>query len=229
MFTGGRVGSRSAGAAGSGVRHLEPREYLSALRTGWKYLATFVVAGLVVATGLTLLTPRTFVATNVSIAGVTVAADTVTGRQQDSAYVIQRLITYSALVTSDQVMTDVRDELGLDVDLERLARDVSAFAPTGTAILRITARAETPELAVEVANATQSAFSSYLTTIDGGDSGDGSRIELTLTQRATPPTTPERPQVALNLAFGGILGLLAGIGFAIARWTLRAASRPRTG
>ena len=83
----------------------------------------------------------------------------------------------------------------------------------GTGVLRITGRADTPEAAATTASAAAQAFQQSV--------NENPLITVSVIDPATEPTTPVQPRPPLIIAVGVLLGLLAGVSYALVMERLR--------
>jgi succinoglycan biosynthesis transport protein ExoP len=89
----------------------------------------------------------------------------------------------------------------------KLPGDVDTSTVGGTGILRITGSAEIPKDAADTASAAAQAFQQSVTS--------NPLILVSVIDPATAPTTPVQPRPPLIVAIGILLGLLAGISYAL--------------
>ena len=94
-----------------------------------------------------------------------------------------------------------------------LPGEVNTSTVGGTGILRISGTASTPEAAADTARAAAQAFSDSIK--------DNPLISVSTIDPAIAPTTPVQPRPPLIVAIGILLGLLAGISYALVMERLR--------
>lgn len=145
------------------------------------------------------------------------AADLVQG----STFTVQRVITYSTLVTTPIVLAPVIETLGLSIPVSTLESRVVATAPVNTSIIEITVTDSSPSRAANIANATSRSLTSVVQSIETPDtSGASSPVKLTIAQEATVPTRAVSPNVPLDITLGALIGLFVGIIIAVLRHSL---------
>jgi succinoglycan biosynthesis transport protein ExoP len=98
--------------------------------------------------------------------------------------------------------------LGLNRSADSVSGSLSASFEQNTYLISIKARAATPQLATAIANAAALGLSA---TVDSLGSGVNNQVSVQVVNRATPPSAPISPRPKLDLALGGVLGLLAGL------------------
>lgn len=73
--------------------------------------------------------------------------------------------TYSEIIKSRNVLSQVIENLGLDTSVDRLSRNVSVQAVQNTEIIKISVGADDPELAARIANEIASVFTTEIKKI----------------------------------------------------------------
>lgn len=193
---------------------MELQQYLNMLRERW--VSALITALLVlgaVATATLLQTP-TYQSTNRMFVQ-TQAGSNIADLNSGVNFAGQQITSYADLATSPLVLDPVIEELSLNVTAPQLADGISTAVPPDTLILEITASSEDPVEAAAIANATAASLQNAVSELE--TNGENSPVELTVISSATTPTSPATPDIARNATLGGILALLAGVGFAMAR------------
>lgn len=140
---------------------------------------------------------------------------------QGNDYTLDLVQSYASVATMPIVLDPVIDELGLGTTPTTLARSVTARAPLGTVLLEITAAQPTADGAAQVADAVADGLSAAVTELSGGEAESGA-VTVTVTQSASPPTSPSWPRPLLDVAVGLLAGLVAGLGAALVLGVLAA-------
>jgi len=113
--------------------------------------------------------------------------------------------TYAELAKSRPILSDVILRLHLNITEKDLAQQLTVSPVRDTQLLRISAENRDPGLAADIANTTAAAF------IDDNAKQTGNRPgTVSVSEPAIVPNEPAAPNVKLNTAMVGILGLLAG-------------------
>lgn len=115
---------------------------------------------------------------------------------------------YIQLVKSRPVMEQVIAVLGLDMKPAELSGMVSASAAEDTRILTISAQNADPKLAKEIADAVRQSVSVQITEIMDADA-------VNTVEVADLPETPSSPNMKMNVAIGGALGMILVMGIII--------------
>ncbi|MET0956596.1 MAG: Wzz/FepE/Etk N-terminal domain-containing protein, partial [Cryobacterium sp.] len=116
---------------------MELRDYIRILRKSWVLIVLFVLVGVGASAAFSLTqTPKYSATAKVFVS--TQGAGTTTELQQGSSFTIQRVKTYSSLVSTPIVLLPVIATLELGITSDQLAARVSASAPVDTSIIDIT-------------------------------------------------------------------------------------------
>jgi capsular exopolysaccharide synthesis family protein len=150
----------------------------------------------------------------------TQAGGTIGELQQGSTFTQARVTTYSNLVTTPIVMNPVIAKLDLGVSANTLAQAVTASSPLNTTLITIAVENADPLLAADIANALAASLTAAVESIETPNGSDASPVRLTRVKDAVTPLAPSSPNVTLNLALGGLIGLALGIGVAVLRSVL---------
>jgi capsular polysaccharide biosynthesis protein len=114
---------------------------------------------------------------------------------------------------------NVIDDLGLDITPEALITRVSATNPPDTVIMKISAKADTPVLARNLAEAWLRAITITIDTIDGDGTEGSAPVTVIAGDSPSLPTTPSFPNVPSAVLVGGVFGL--SLGLAVVRASVR--------
>lgn len=182
-----------------------------ARRRGWIAVVSVLLA-LGAAYGITRLIPATYeAAATIFVGGNVPQAEN--GLDLQYASLAQSLVTsYAELAETRAVAEEAARREGLTPG--QVVGHVETESQPGLQVLKLRARAESAPLAAAVANAVAEALSERVSTLNGPASR---RIGLQVIDAAAPPTRPASPRLFLNLVFGGLVGLLSGVGLALAR------------
>jgi len=162
-------------------------------------IASAVVAG-VVAYFVASAVPPTYSAESRVLVGPINTDSSTLGAAQE---LVQ---TYGSLVTSDRVIEYVIEELGLDVAPVVLRNTVTSRAESVTRILSITATADDPQTAADIANKVAEGLD--LVASEGQTRPEG-EVRLISEAEANPDTA--QPFVPLIVVLAAAAGLVAGL------------------
>lgn len=201
-------------------RVLDLRDYFRVLRKGWWIVVASLLLGVGAATAVTLVQTPTYSAT-AKVFVSTQSAGTVSDLVQGNAFSVQRVRTYSDLVSTPLVLLPVIRQLDLDMSPELLATRIVASAPLDTSIIAITVNDTDPERAADIANSASQNLAAVVQDVETPALDEAiSPVKLTRAQEATVPLRPASPNIPLYLALGAAAGLIIGILIAILRETL---------
>lgn len=123
----------------------------------------------------------------------------------------QRLVgSYSEIMKSDTVMKQVNENLTLNMTKGQLSGRINVQTVSNTEIISLTVTDTIPERAMDIANETATIFMDEVRTIMQVDN-------VQLIDAATLPEHPVSPNVVMNTAIAGILGLMLGVLIALIR------------
>lgn len=194
---------------------MELSAYWGALRRRWLWLVACILLALAAAAAFTWAatpqyssTTRLFISTSQS--------------DESSAYTgnlfaTQRVTSYADLVTSRQLAERVAESLEGPVDPAELREQVEATVVPETVILEISATDPDPEQARDIAQVYASQLADLVEELETPNGKNDAVIKATLVDDAEVSETPVSPNPVRNLALAGVLGLLLGMGLAVAR------------
>ena len=195
---------------------MELQDYILVLRKNWLVIASATVIGVLLGLLYSAFATPTYNATAqvfVSTSGASSASEL----QQGSNFTIQRVKTYTEIARTAAVLDPAIEALGYDVEVAEFRDSISATAPLNTTVLDVTASNEEAQTAADSANAVANALIDVVEEIETTDQSAGSPLRLSIVQEATAPEFPASPRRTLNVALGLLLGLAAGVGFALLR------------
>lgn len=195
---------------------MELRDYARLLRRRWRWVALLTLLCLGIAALLTAIaTPlyRAKAQLFVSISG----GDSVSDLAQGSSFTLRQVTTYADMVTAPVVLEPVIDELALDLSAEDLAADISTQVPPETVLIDIFVSGEDPAEIAELANAVATQFTRTVAELEQIDDSGPSPVKASVIRPAREPGSPVSPNPPRALALGLSLGLILGIGAALAR------------
>ncbi|MCL3861298.1 polysaccharide biosynthesis tyrosine autokinase [Actinotalea sp. K2] len=191
-------------------------DYVAALRKRWLVLA---VLGLVggslgyLQAGATTPMYRATSSVWVSLG----QGETVSELVQGTTYVQNLVQSYAQLATMPTVLEPVIEELELDISARALARTISADTPLNTVIIEISAVSADPERAAAVADAVSRQLDEAAQEVAPARADGTASVSMRTVASAHVPTVPFVPNTKLLTATGILLGVAAGIAFAVIR------------
>jgi polysaccharide biosynthesis transport protein len=201
--------------------------YLRVFRRRWLTIVVVALAVLAVTAIVTLLLPQKYTATTRLFFGVQ-SGQVTTDLTQGSTFAEKQMSSYAQVALSPLVLAPVIRDLGLTTTPEILAESVSATVPPDTVILEIGATSTDPVEAARISNAIGAELASVVAKLSP-DRPDGTEsVRATTLAPATVPIDPSSPDVLRNIALGAVLGLLLGVGAALAKESLDTKLRSET-
>src|SRR4051794_22091944 len=128
-----------------------------------------------------------------------------------------RMETYADLATSGDLLDGVISELGLDLSVSSLGAKIDSAVIPSTSQIKVTVTDPDPAVAQTI-NATLSQdLADYLAEVETPTGTTSSQIIARVTDPADHQSSPVTPHTALDLVIAGLIGLVLGIGLAVAR------------
>lgn len=195
----------------SGVRDVRAEDVGHALRRRWWMPLIGAIVGLLLAIGLVMAQPTTYESAAQAVVHADAPDDSAAERLAAEELAKSRAATYESLGNSVVVAEEVKETLELDGSAGALLERVTVVAAPETTGLEITASAETPEEAQELASTWRDVLSESAASTSSGD-----EVGLEPTGDPTLPDAPSGISAALAAAVGLGLGLFIGIVVALA-------------
>jgi len=205
---------------------VEIADYITTLRRRWRVVVAVVAAGLLVGAAVAWLTPRTYSASSRSFVTIGNAKDGSSTIVEESQFTLQRVKSYTELVSSPDVLQPVIDDLGLRTDVDDLRGRVSAKSPLNTVLLDVSAEDGDPKGAARIADAVARQLGNTIEDLEKPKNGD-SPVVVTLIEPASVPTAPAKPRPLLDVGLGLLLGLALGLALAVLRERLDSSIKTR--
>ncbi|AKS35420.1 polysaccharide biosynthesis tyrosine autokinase [Mycolicibacterium goodii] len=193
--------------------------FLKVVRARWITVCAAALIGVLVAVVLILTTKPVYQATTrlfVSTSAGMSASDLYQGNRLSQ----DRVMSYTELVMGRTLAQRTIDRLDLDIDAETLRKNVIAKAKSGTVLISVQVRDESPTRARDIANALSDEFVAMVSELESTTAGGPPNARVIVEQRATVPDLPIEPRKKQLLAFGLGLGVLLGVGAAVLREVL---------
>jgi capsular exopolysaccharide synthesis family protein len=189
-------------------------DHLLLLRSAWWIVLATTLAGVTVATAITVTAPRVFQSSTelfVSVSGATTA--TAQDVAQGSTAAQHKAKGYAEVATSSRVLDPVIRELGLDCTAAELARAMTVTTGTTSVTLTISVRDTDAGRASTTADAVAASLRRFATTkLDPAPDGQPSLVGIEVLEPATDAGSPVSPRPLENLGLGVALGGLLGYG-----------------
>lgn len=185
-------------------------------------LLMFVTAslGLLASFLYTLTQPVVFSASSTALV-VAGTSDTVGDAFSGSSLAQARASTYTALANSLAVGEAMAEDLGDGSHPAALAGSISASVVPATAMIQVSASADSPQAAADRANAAVRAIRDQAMALENAGRAEGepmsSVVQVVPNESALVPGRPTSPNYPRNLAGGTAAGLVLGVGIGLLR------------
>lgn len=192
------------------------KQFLTVLRRRWMSIVTIILLALGVSAAITFTrTPMYESKTKIFL---TVDVRDTTDAYAALLFASNRASSYATAVKSTELAERVIDQLDLDMTPEQLASRIDAEVVESTSFIQITVKDENPRDAQTIADVTTEEFITYVAGLETpGGSTDDSQIRAQITDKASYSPSQVSPDVVLNLVVATLIGILLGIGLAVAR------------
>lgn len=119
-----------------------------------------------------------------------------------------RLInTYNVIITSPVILTPVIEALNLNLTPSQLIHQISITNESDSKVVTISVEDSNPSIAVEISNTVAEVFKEQIPQLMSVDN-----ISVLSAAKLSENPTPVKPNKMLNIAIGGLIGLMVGIG-----------------
>jgi polysaccharide biosynthesis transport protein len=184
------------------------------LRERWRWVAAGVVAGIVMAVLVTVVTAPTYSSASTILITATADSDPAAA-YQNGMLAEQKARSYAGLVYGDDVRAALRAQVG-----ETAPGRITATAGTGTALITITAADGSAVRAQRMATVASEAFVQAVAQIERpADPVNRPVLEARIVADAALPPGPVSPDPLANLLLGLLGGLVVGALAGIVRST----------
>lgn len=204
-------------------------DFVRLTRASLRTLLVMVTLGLLLAFVWTIRQPVVYTAT---ADGVVVAdnGSSVSDASTATQAAATKASAYAQQMRSIDLVTGVKEQLGLPDSVGALTGRISAVNVEGSATVTVAATGSTPQDAHDLAVGTITHAADYFVEFDASARPDGAApntsIRLVPQPSADLPTSPSSPNYLRNLGLGAIAGLL--LGYAVALLRKQVDSRVRT-
>jgi capsular exopolysaccharide synthesis family protein len=179
---------------------VELREYVRACRRRWAWLVVPVLLAAGIAAGLTLNAPPAYQSSMVLF------VTTGTGDPDAKA---SRINSYIALLTGPRVAESVVTTLGPSLRTEEVQKSLAAQVQEGTDLLVVTATTASAERSLAIVTTATAVLIDLAKQLDPPVAGaDGPGPSVSIAQN--PVTVRQSDNLARNIGFSAVLGLLIG-------------------
>jgi capsular polysaccharide biosynthesis protein/Mrp family chromosome partitioning ATPase len=202
---------------------MDLKAYLRLLRFHWVAIVLLVISGGAAGFAVAQIQPPTYAAKAQMF--VTVSADRQTSSEayQGALLAQQRARSYATLLTSQAVLRQLRDQLGLPYTVGDMKQHISATNPTDTAVIDVTTKDHSARRALQIANGVAPVAANVVANVEnppqpGVTATDRTpAIGIKALERAELLEHPVSPHKAFDIVLGLVVGLVLGVGWAVSR------------
>ncbi|MEK3766875.1 YveK family protein [Solibacillus sp. FSL K6-4121] len=120
-----------------------------------------------------------------------------------------RLInTYNVIITSPVILTPALEQLDLDMTPEQLMKQIFVSSKNDSKVVNIRVEDPNPAYAVDISNAVAEVFKEKIPQLMRVDN-----ISILSAAEYSDNPSPVKPKKLMNIAIGGLIGLMIGVGF----------------
>lgn len=120
--------------------------------------------------------------------------------------------SYSVICKSDRVLSQVRDRLAINIELDELSKKIAVTSKEGTDIISISSRDPSPRMAQSITNTLVDVFKTEVAAIMRMNN-------VQVIDYAALPYKPAWPSVSLTTAAAGMIGLVIALIAAVLRFS----------
>jgi receptor protein-tyrosine kinase/non-specific protein-tyrosine kinase len=192
------------------------QDYVRILRERWLLVVLGAVLGLGGASTMVFLTTPTYAASTTFYIAAPDVGSNVTQAYQGSLLSAQKIKSFTELATDRRIRDQVAAKLGSPIAPGALA----ASSKPDTVLLTITVTDPSPARALQIASLMSGAFPQLVAEVETPAGQTSPSVTAHEVQNPVLPTSPVSPRPMRDEALGLVLGLLLGLGMAVARHTL---------
>lgn len=201
---------------------MELRDYIRGLRRHWIAVVLMTIVGVAVSYGWYAVQTPVYEATAVGLVKTREVALADEANQSllataNDTVARGKVPTYLDMATWKPVADRVIEGLGLSTTPDQIVTRIGLENPENTNIIRVTASAGSPEDAAALAQSWLEALAVQIDEVEGDGTAGSAPVSIFVTGSAILPQTPVYPDLQTALIVGGVLGLGAGIAFALMR------------
>ena len=201
--------------------------YLKILRKYWWMIPIAVVIAGGIAAYVTYTTPRQYASRMTFF--VQTPSNQLSVAAQGDTFGQNRVNSYVQLVTTDRVIKPVLAETKIPLTASQLAKEITATGDVNTVLLSVTVTDPVPARSLQIATSISTQFVKLVADLENTTQAGGASVRLELVSGPSLNPTPVEPRPIVNYGVAVLIGLIVGIGSAVARDVLDTSVRSPTG
>lgn len=199
------------------------RDYIRAVRHGWWVVLLAVLICVSAAAILTIRSTKMY-ETSVTFF-VKTPADQLSMAAQGDAFGQKRVNSYVQLATTDRLLKPVLAQTRLLMTPNALASRITASGDPNSVLLTVKVTDPSPAESLQIGTAISTQFVKLVAELESAAANQDSTVRLELVSGPNLNTSPVEPRPLFNYAIAILLGLLSGIGSAVAKDVLNSSIR----
>lgn len=194
---------------------LDFKQFLVVLRRRWVSVLLLIALALGVAAGITFT--RTPMYESKSQVFLSIDVRNTTDAYAASLFASNRAASYAKLAKSTALSERVIEQLNLDMTPEKLADRIDAEVVELTSLIEIKVKDENARDAQKIGDVVTEEFTKFVPGLETAGGQSESQINAQITDEASYEPDQVSPTVLLNMIVAALIGLVLGIGLAVAR------------
>ncbi|WP_213819025.1 YveK family protein [Garciella nitratireducens] len=185
---------------------IDLREILHLLKKQWRMIASITLIAIIMSAiiSIFILNP-VYQATSTILVGRNQENHSQTEDLYSDVTLSKQLVnTYGEIIKTSAVLDPVIHNLKLDTTIDQLSEKITVTPVGETELIQVTVQDRYPMKAADISNEICEVFSDKIQEIMKVDN-------VSIIEQAVAPTTPVKPNKMLNIAIGGVLGLMVSI------------------
>jgi len=194
---------------------LDFKQFLVVLRRRWMSIVALVIIAVGISAAFTFT--RTPMYESRSQVFLSVDVSDTTDAYAASLFASGRASSYADLASSTELARQVIEQRNLDTTESELASRIDAEVVESTSLISIQVLDEDPQDARDIAVTVTDEFIKYIGKLETTTDGGTPQIRAQITDAPSLNRSQVSPDVILNLAVAGLIGLLLGIALGVTR------------
>ena len=192
------------------------QKFINVLRSRWITVCVTALVPILGAVAYTLVqTPMYQASTRLFVS--TTAGKSVSDLYSGNRLSVDRVLSYTQLLTGETLAQRTIDRLDLDMDAPTVAARITAKSKPNTVLIDVGVLDPSPIRARDIANALSDEFVAMVSELETPSTGATPEARVIVEQRASIPGAPVVPNKKRNLALGILFGAMLGVGLALLR------------
>ena len=177
------------------------------IRSSWRVALIGFLVGMVLGASYFILSPPSYTSTT-SLYVNSQGSNSIDGAYQGSLLSQERVKSYTDLVTSTRVTSEIGRRLNLPESPEEIARHISATNPVDSVIINVAVSSDSPVQSARIANTAADVFTDLVAELEAPLAPNSApAVSLKRIEPAYVPTNPSSMGLVSALGLGGVGGL----------------------